>query len=110
MEYSSPFSNPTIVKKPIPNVSNKNKDLLRIANFLRNMIVNTDVQIINNGVFNSTNQATGVAPINTSRSVPPPVEVINAMTTTPNISNFFRKPVRVPEIAKEIIPNISIQV
>ena len=56
----------------------------------------------------SFNQATGVLPMSKSRNVPPPTDVTNAMIKTPNKSSFLSIATITPEMAKAIVPKISI--
>ena len=52
-------------------------------------------------------QLTGKLPIIISRSVPRPMAVTKASTSTPKGSNFFSMARKAPDTAKEIVPRIS---
>ena len=52
-------------------------------------------------------QATGRFPKSISRKVPPPMEVANAIMITPNGSSRFSMAAKAPEMAKAIVPKIS---
>ena len=54
------------------------------------------------------NHPTGVFPINISRSVPPPMDVTNAIIRMPKISSLLRSAADVPDTAKEKVPSTSI--
>jgi len=55
----------------------------------------------------SATQRTGPAPINRSRTVPPPTAVTTASTTTPSQSIPARTATAPPEMAKATVPMIS---
>ena len=103
-----PFSTPTIVYKPIPIVSNKKRDFLMYFNRLTNTIAKTTVIKMIKICKGAFNHPTGLIPINKSRNVPPPTAVTNAIIKTPKTSNFFSMATNTPEIAKAIVPKISI--
>lgn len=53
------------------------------------------------------NHPTGVLPMSISRSVPPPMEVTNAIIRTPKISSLLRSAADVPDTANEKVPSTS---
>ena len=52
-------------------------------------------------------QLTGVLPISISLKVPPPTEVTSAIIRIPKTSIFLRIAVSAPDIAKEMVPSMS---
>ena len=95
-----------IVNNPNPKLSKINSVTLKFFSIDLKIIDNTQVERINTNVKISTIQKTGTSN-NKSLTVPPPTDVTNAIIKTPKGSKRFCIAAKLPDIAKEMGPRIS---
>ena len=103
-----PFCTPIIVNSPNPKLSKINKVTVNFFSINLKIIVKTAVKKIRPTDNKSCIQKTGTSN-NKSLTVPPPTDVTNAIIITPKGSNLFCIAAKLPDIAKAIVPKISIK-
>lgn len=96
-----------MVNSPSPKLSKINKVTLKFFSIDLKTIENTQVKNIREQVSISVIQKTGTSN-SKSLTVPPPTEVTNAIIRTPKGSSRFCIAAKLPDIAKEMVPRISI--
>lgn len=96
-----------MVKSPSPKRVENEKCYLKILFDRFKIIEKIAVTNITEHIVRSCIQKTGTSN-NKSLTVPPPTDVINAIITTPKGSNLLCIAAKDPDIAKEIVPRISI--
>lgn len=103
----SPFWIPIIVNNPNPKLSKIKSVTLKFFSIDLKIMENRQVKNISEQVIISVIQKTGTSN-SKSLTVPPPTDVTNAIIKTPNGSRRFCIAAKLPDIAKDIVPRISI--